>query len=101
MKGKIVENDTAGQQVRPFDISITKNVLALFFSCGILIFLVLRLSGRYRKLELEGNPDAFPPESWDHGMVYHEYSRRVIKNVWGRIIRDMPLICSRLFSLYS
>lgn len=60
LNGKIVENDTAGQQVRPFDISITKNVLALFFSCGILIFLVLRLSGRYRKLELEGNPDAVP-----------------------------------------
>jgi len=58
--GKIVEKDGSGNQTRPFDISITKNVVSLFFTCILLIFLVLNLAKWYRKREEEGDPDAVP-----------------------------------------
>lgn len=59
-EGKIVERNSAGNEVRPFDISITKNVVALFFSCGLLMILVIRLAGWYKKREKEGDADAVP-----------------------------------------
>ena len=40
-KDKIVETTPDGQQVRPFDISITKNVASLIFSALLLIGIVL------------------------------------------------------------
>ncbi len=58
--GKVVEKNAAGQEVRPFDISLTKDVVALFFSCGLLIWMVLGMAKWYRKKEREGNPDAVP-----------------------------------------
>ena len=47
-EGKIVE-DTAEGEVRPFDISITKNVLGLFINCALLVVLVLLTSRWYRR----------------------------------------------------
>lgn len=40
-KGKIVEKNTAGEEVRPWDISITKNVFALLFNSALLILIIL------------------------------------------------------------
>ena len=48
-KGKIVIVNADGSQKRPFDISITKNVMALFISCTIILvlfFLVTRARSR-------------------------------------------------------
>ena len=42
-KGKIVEI-VDGQEYKPFDISITKNVCAIFIACLIVIILVLKLA---------------------------------------------------------
>lgn len=53
--GKIVERNSRGEEVRPFDISLTKNVCGLFFSCGVLLFIVLRTARWYRK-----HPDEAP-----------------------------------------
>ncbi|MFA7183043.1 MAG: F0F1 ATP synthase subunit A, partial [Bacteroidales bacterium] len=47
--GKIVERNSAGKEVRPFDISITKDVLALFVACGLMIWLVLSTAAWYKK----------------------------------------------------
>ena len=47
-KGKIVEMIN-GEECRPFDISITKNVLALIFSSVLLLVIVLLTAGWYRK----------------------------------------------------
>lgn len=47
--GKIVEKDESGNEVRPFDISITKNVLGLMINSLILVVLVLSCSRWYRK----------------------------------------------------
>lgn len=58
--GKVVEKNTEGKEVRPFDISLSKDVVSLFFSCGMLIWLVMALAKWYKKKDEEGNPDAVP-----------------------------------------
>lgn len=47
--GKIVELGTGGVETRPLDISITKNVLALFFSSGLLLLVILRTARWYKR----------------------------------------------------
>lgn len=46
--GKVVEINTAGEEVRPFDISITKDVLAMLISSAILLWLILGTSKWYK-----------------------------------------------------
>ena len=48
-KGKIVEKDTAGKEIRPLDISITKNAFALLLNSALLICIILYVSRWYRK----------------------------------------------------
>ena len=47
--GKVVEKNSRGEEVRPIDLSLTKNVCGLFLSCGILLFVVLRTARWYKK----------------------------------------------------
>ncbi|MCD8318869.1 MAG: F0F1 ATP synthase subunit A [Paraprevotella sp.] len=46
---KIVERNAAGEEVRPFDISITKNVLALLINSTILVCIMLGCARWYKK----------------------------------------------------
>ena len=46
--GKIVEISQTGEEYRPFDISITKNVVSLFFTVATLLFCVLYLARWYK-----------------------------------------------------
>jgi F-type H+-transporting ATPase subunit a len=48
-KGKIVEELADGTTARPIDISITKNVFALFFSVALLIFIFLSVAKGYKR----------------------------------------------------
>ena len=48
-KGKVVEIMPDGTEVKPFDISITKNVLAIFFTVIIVILCVLPLGSWYKQ----------------------------------------------------
>ncbi len=50
-KGKLLEKMDDGTLVRPFDISITKNVLALFIISTILIWIFLSTAKRYKQRE--------------------------------------------------
>nr|WP_321522227.1 F0F1 ATP synthase subunit A [uncultured Macellibacteroides sp.] len=52
-EGKVVEKNKTGQEIRPFDISITKTVLALLISCFLLAFIILKVARWYRKRPLE------------------------------------------------
>lgn len=47
--GKVVEKNSRGEEVRPVDLSLTKNVCGLFLSCGILLFVVLRTARWYKR----------------------------------------------------
>lgn len=51
--GKIVERNAAGEEVRPLDISITKNVLALMINSAILVWIVLGCARWYKKHPVE------------------------------------------------
>jgi F-type H+-transporting ATPase subunit a len=48
-KGKIVETLIDGTVARPIDISITKNVFALFFSVALLLFVFISVAKSYKK----------------------------------------------------
>lgn len=48
-KGKIVRDAADSTQLRPFDLSITKNVLALMVSAVLLLWLILACSRWYRR----------------------------------------------------
>lgn len=61
-EGKIVENNASGAEVRPIDLSITKNVLGLFFSAAVLLFVILSLAKWYKNKPLEA------PGGWK-GMI--------------------------------
>jgi len=58
---KIVEMAPDGTFIRPFDISITKNVASLMFTALLLIVLVLWTAGWYRNHDTseEGSPKGF------------------------------------------
>lgn len=47
--GKVVEKNSKGEEVRPLDLSLTKNVCGLLLSCFILLFVVLRTARWYKK----------------------------------------------------
>lgn len=52
--GKIVEKSTSGTEVRPLDLSITKNALSLMLSSTLLIFLVMGVARSMKKKPLKG-----------------------------------------------
>lgn len=54
-EGKIVEQDAVGNEVRPWDISITKITLALLINSALLLIIVLSVAHWYRKREQGAN----------------------------------------------
>ena len=48
-KGKIVEKDNSGQEIRPLDISITKNSFSLLFNSALLVCLIMYVARWYKK----------------------------------------------------
>lgn len=50
--GKIVEK-VGNEEVRPFDISITKNVCSLLINCLLLVIIILYVSSYYKKKSME------------------------------------------------
>jgi F0F1-type ATP synthase membrane subunit a len=54
-EGKIVEVDSHGEYVKPFDFSITKNIASLFFGVIILLWVFLSIAKRYKQ-----HPDSAP-----------------------------------------
>ncbi|MBR5498811.1 MAG: F0F1 ATP synthase subunit A [Bacteroidales bacterium] len=59
-EGKIVERGEDGELIRPFDISITKNVCSLMITALILVLIVLGAARWYKKNDAsEGTPGGF------------------------------------------
>lgn len=52
-KGKLIEHNALGEEIRPFDISITKNVFSLLFSSILLIIIIMSVVKSYKKSPLE------------------------------------------------
>ena len=47
--GKVVKKNSRGEEERPLDLSLTKNVCGLLLSCGLLLFIILRTANWYKK----------------------------------------------------
>lgn len=56
--GKVVEKNAAGENVRPWDISITKNTLSLMMSSILLLVIILSVARWYKKNCTAENPKA-------------------------------------------
>ena len=58
-KGKLVERNAAGKEVRPIDLSLTKNAAALIINSVILICIVLGMVRWYKKRPSRSVPKGF------------------------------------------
>ncbi|MDR3350626.1 MAG: F0F1 ATP synthase subunit A [Prevotellaceae bacterium] len=58
-KGKIVGNNAAGEAYRPWDISITKNALALMINSAIMLALFIGVARWYRRRPKNAVPGKF------------------------------------------
>ncbi len=47
--GKIVEMDSNGNEIRPFDISMTKNAVSILLSCALLLLIFVPFARGYKK----------------------------------------------------
>ena len=61
-KGKIIEKDASGGELRPLDISITKNACSLLLSSVILIFMVMSCARWYK--QRQGKPEEVSPKGF-------------------------------------
>lgn len=59
-EGKVVEVKANGEEVRPFDISITKTVLSLFINCIVVIGIILYTARYYKKQ----TPESLAPKGF-------------------------------------
>ena len=57
-KGKIVEKNAAGEEVRPWDFSLTKNATSLIISSILLLVIVMSVAGWYKKQAKSGEKKA-------------------------------------------
>lgn len=57
-KGKIVEKNAAGEEVRPLDFSLTKNATSLIISSILLLIIVMSVAGWYKKVAKSGEHKA-------------------------------------------
>lgn len=55
-KGKIVEKNAAGEEVRPWDFSLTKNAVSLLLCSIILVSIILSVARWYKKNSTKDNP---------------------------------------------
>ncbi|MBK5721792.1 F0F1 ATP synthase subunit A [Dysgonomonas sp. Marseille-P4677] len=57
-RGKIVEKNASGEEIRPWDFSLTKNAVALIISSALLIIIVMSIAGWYKKQARSGEKKA-------------------------------------------
>lgn len=78
LEGKVVEN-VDGREVRPLDISITKNVLSLMISALLLLFIVLWTARWYRRHDsLKEGPQGMAAFMEPVIMMVHDMARENI-----------------------
>ena len=92
--GKVVETATGARPM--LDISITKNVLALMISCGLLLWIVLATARWYRKHDvLQEKPTGIAALMEPLIMMVHDMAR---ENIGERDFRKFsPYLCMAFF----
>ena len=98
-EGKIVEVKANGEEVRPFDISITKTVLSLFINCLIVIGIILYTARWYKKQ----TPDSPAPKGFVGfmEMFIMMVEEDVIKSCIGKDYKKYsPYLLSAFFFIF-
>jgi F-type H+-transporting ATPase subunit a len=49
VKGKVIRKTADGAEVRPLDLSITKNVFSIFFASALIVFLFMSIAKAYKR----------------------------------------------------
>ena len=78
-KGKIVEKSSTGEEIRPWDFSITKNVASLLMGSILLVSIILSIANWYKRRAKRGEHEA------PKGFV--GFMEMFIMNVYDDIIR--------------
>ena len=78
-KGKIVETLPGGEEVRPLDLSLTKNAAALLISSALLVAIVMGCARWYKRRE------AHPEQASPHGFV--AFMEMVIMGIVNSVIK--------------
>lgn len=100
-EGKLIEYNAAGEEVRPLDLSITKNVLSLFINSILLVVIILSISRWYKKRsESSEAPKGFVGAMEMLIMMIHD---DVIKTGVGANYRKFSpyLLCAFFFILIN
>lgn len=97
--GKVVSRNLAGDEVRPFDISITKNVFALFINSLLLVIIILAVAHWYKNKKPEsGAPRGFVGLMEMMIMMIHD---DVIKSCVGKDYkRFAPYLLTAFFFIF-
>ena len=94
--GKIVERNAAGEEVRPLDISITKNVLGLMINSTVLVFIILGCARWYKKHPVEnGAPKG--GVGMIESLILMVYNDVIISGVGPEYKRYAPYLLSVFF----
>jgi F-type H+-transporting ATPase subunit a len=94
-KGKIIGRNAAGEAYRPWDISITKNALALLINSALMLFLFLRVARWYRR-----HPKHAVPAKWVCAIelfVMDIYDEVIRKNIGDGHARYAPYLLTAFF----
>ncbi len=107
-KGKLVETLPTGEEVRPLDLSVTKNAASIIIICALLIGVFMGCARWYKKRE--GTPEEAAPKGFVAflEMVIMDVVEDVIKpSIGANYLRYTPflltifffIICSNLLGL--
>jgi F-type H+-transporting ATPase subunit a len=92
----VVERGADGAEIRPFDVSITKNVLALIINCALLCALILGAARWYRhKQANDFAPGGFV--GFMEMMIMMIYDDLIKENVGARYQKFAPLLLTQFF----
>ena len=97
--GKIVEKNSAGEEVRPLDLSITKNVAGLLITSALLIWIVLGCARWYK------NKDAQSPAPTGfvgtvEMLVAYVYNDIIKPNIPEHTARYAPYLLTAFFFIF-
>ncbi|MDR0582276.1 MAG: F0F1 ATP synthase subunit A [Prevotellaceae bacterium] len=94
-KGKIIYHNAAGEACRPWDISITKNALALMINSAIMLALFLSVARWYRRRPENAVPGKFVCAI--EMFVMNIYDEVIRKNIGDRHQRYAPYLLTAFF----
>lgn len=98
-KGKVVIINDDGSQKRPFDISITKNVLGLFISCTIIVVLFMLVTRAYRKRGEKAPKGLQSLFEWLICYVRDDIARKAINE--KHVDRYLPYLITVFFFIFT